>query len=505
MKKKVLLINPSLTEKTTWFNSPVSLLCLGSWLSHKGYEVRILDALNVKHTATLFQNIESELPGALCVGLSVMSAQVPSALEISRFVQQYDSHIPIIWGGVHPTLYPEQTARSGFVDFVVKGEGEITLCELLEAIAKNDFQPDSIPGLAFKTGNNDVMLTPERGFLDMNESPATDWDLVKALKPGSSLQDISQETENGLPILSSRGCPHRCTFCINSVTKLRYRYRRTDLVLDEIEGLIALGVDRIWFVDEVFFANRRRVRELLDGIEERHLNFRWFISARADYFRYDHLSSDDLSRLKKCGCAVVAIGAESGAQRILDMLKKDITVEDTLNAARRLSKAGIEAKFSFMIGLPNEKENDYKQTLQLIEQITKIDDSFTIMGPQIYRPYPGSQLYLECLRRGLREPGSVDEWVSSPYIHLEYSRRSYYHESLYPWVEYPGDLTNLVFYADLVGVRLRWKPMTKLVRLIGSIRCRKFYFRYPVAKKIFGLIRGGWLDRLLRPMSTGAS
>jgi radical SAM superfamily enzyme YgiQ (UPF0313 family) len=505
MKKRVLLINPKLTEETTTLNVPVSLLYLGSWLNHKGYEVRILDGLNVKQTPLLFQNIASELPGALCVGLSVMSAQVPNALEISRFIRRCNPHIPIIWGGVHPTLYPEQTARSESIDFVVRGEGEITLCELLEAIEKNNFQPNSIRGLAFKTGNNDVILTPGRGFLDMNELLATDWNLVKALKPGSSLQEISQATAYGLPILASKGCPNRCTFCINSVTKSRYRYRRTGLLLREIEILRAQGVDRVWFPDENFLANRRGVREFLDGVEERKLNFRWSTSARADHFRYNYLSSDDLSRLKKCGCETLRIGAESGSQRILDMLQKDITVEDTLNAARRLRKAGIKGGFSFMIGLPNEKEDDYKQTLQLIEEIMKIDDSFEIMGPQIYRPYPGSQLYLECLRQGLREPGSVDEWANSPYIHLEYSRRSYYQKSLYPWIEYPGDLTSLVFYAGLVGIHLRWKPITKLVRLIGLTRCRKFYFRYPVAKKIFGLIRSGWLDRLLRRMNTGGS
>jgi len=505
IKRKVLLINPEFPEKILWFNVPVSLVYLGSWLTNKGYEVRILDAINTKNKATLFQDIQSELPDTLCVGLSVMSAQVPNALEISRFIRRCDSHIPIIWGGAHPTLYPEQTAKSEFVDFVVRGEGELILSDLLEAIEKNDVMPNDIPGLAYKTDNKDVILTAEREFLDINESPVCDWNLVKGLRPDSSLQEISKLTEYGLPIVSSRGCPHRCTFCINSVTKLKYRCRRTDLVLCEIERIIALGVNRIWFVDEDFLANRKRVRALLDGIEEKQLSFKWFMNVRADYFRQDYLSSDDLSRLSKCGCEIVGIGAESGSQKILDMLKKDITPEDTLNAAIRLSKVGIKANFSFMIGLPDEKETDYKQTLQLIEKVMNTDDSFLIIGPQIYRPYPGSQLYLECLQRGLIEPDSLDEWANSPYIHLEYSRRSYYRKSLYPWVEYSGDLTNLVFYAALAGVRLNWKPMTKIMRLIGVERCRRFYFRYPLAKIIYGLWRGSWLEKLIRQKGVSTS
>jgi len=310
---------------------------------------------------------------------------------------------------------------------------------------------------------------------------------------------MSRLAEFGLPLLISKGCPHRCTFCINSILKTRYRHRRTDLVLNDIKRLIALGAERIWFVDEDFFANPKKIRELIDGIEEGRLNFRWYANVRADYFRPDYLGSAEfLLRVKRSGCEILGLGAESGSPGVLDILEKDITVEDTLNAARCLSRAGIRASFSFMIGLPGEGESDYKQTLQLIDEIIKIDYSFFILGPQIYRPYPGSQLYLECMRRGLKEPASIDEWASSPYIREEYPPKNYYDRSLYPWVEYPGDLSTLVFYALLSGVRPRWKPVTKLLRFIGSIRCRRYYFKYPVAKRIYGLLGGTRAEGFLR-------
>lgn len=499
MSKKVLLINPRFPEEITLFNLPVGLLCLGSWLIRNGYEVSILDALHFADMSVLFRRIASEMADALCVGLSVMSAQIPNALQISRFVRQYNSSIPIVWGGVHPTLYPEQTAKSEFVDFVVRGEGEITLSELLQAIEEGNLQPNDIKGLAFKTGNSNVTLTPEQEPLDINELPPMEWKLVESLKPGSSLKEISELAQYGLPILTSKGCPHRCTFCINSVLRERFRHRRTDLVVSDIKRVLTLRVERIWFVDEIFFANKRGVKELVDAIEKEGLHFRWFASVRPDYFRPGYLGSEEfLLRVKRSGCEVVGTGAESGSQRILDMLKKDITVEDTLNMARCLSKAGIKANFSFMIGLPAEEESDYKKTLQLIEEIVKIDYSFFILGPQIYRPYPGSQLYLECLKQGLKEPTTLEEWANSPYIHAEYSRQSYYEHSLYPWVKYPGDLTDLVFYATLSGVRPGWKPVTKLLRFIGHIRCRRYYFKYPVAKKIYGWLRGSKIENFMR-------
>jgi len=499
MSKKVLLINPRFPEEITLFNMPVSLLCLGSWLLRNGYEVSILDALHFKDMPPLFQRIESELSDVLCVGLSVMSAQIPNALQISKFVRQCNPSVPIIWGGVHPTLYPEQTAKSEFVDLAVKGEGEVTLCELLQAIEQGNLQPDNIKGLAFQTGDNDVTLTPDREPLDINELPPTEWKLVESLKPDSSLREISELAQYGLPLLTSKGCPHRCTFCINSIIREKFRCRRIDLVLNDIKRVLALGVERIWFVDEIFFANKKVVRELVDAIEKEGLNFKWFAAVRPDYFRPDYLGSEDfLLRVRRGGCEVVGTGAESGSQRILDMIKKDITVEDTLNMARCLSKAGIKANFSFMIGLPGEEESDYKQTLQLIKEIVKTNYSFYILGPQIYRPYPGSQLYLECLKQGLKEPSTIEEWANSPYIHAEYSRKSYYESSLYPWVKYPGDLTDLVFYATLSGVRPGWKPVTKLMRFIGRTRCRMYYFKFPIAKKIYGWLRGSKIENLMR-------
>ena len=124
MSKKVLLINPHIASLRTWrLNVPVGLLYLGSYLSHKGYNVYILDACNVEKKSELLERLKQELSDAMVVGLSVMTDQVANAIEISRYIRERNPSLPIIWGGVHPTLYPELTAKSEYVDFVVLGEG----------------------------------------------------------------------------------------------------------------------------------------------------------------------------------------------------------------------------------------------------------------------------------------------------------------------------------------------------------------------------------------------
>jgi len=488
MARKVLLINPTLPRKLFLLNIPAALLYLGSYLSSKGYDVLLLDGNNFKHEA-FFNLIRRELTGVIAVGLSVMTPQVPSALKISRYVRELDPSVPILWGGVHPTFYPKQTAESPYVDFVVRGEGEVTAFELLEAIVRGNRELKNVRGIAFRSKHSqDVVMTENRVLMNLDKLPAVEWELLKSVSPVRDIRRLSELTESGIYLQTTRGCPHRCAFCINAILKFKYRIRSRELVLKDMERLMDLGVNRISFVDEDFFANKRMVLELLDGMERRGLTPKWYANVRADYFRPDYLNTELLLRLKRCGCEMLGIGAESGSQRILDMLKKDITVEETLNAARSLNKAGIKAYFSFMTGLPGEDEDDFKQTVNMMLKISEIDKSclFLMYAQQVYRPYPGSELYYECVRRGMREPRSLDEWVNSTYLRDEVDSEHY------PWIEYPTnleDLEQIGFCCWLMGIQLRYRPLMKLVRKIGRVRCRRFFFRFPVEKKIYELLR----------------
>ena len=493
MSNKVLLINPRHPKRLVRLNIPLGLLYVGTYISQRGYEVNIIDVNNFDHTRQFFNKLEAELDSTLAVGLSVMTAQIPSAMEISRYVRQINPSIPIIWGGIHPTFYPEQVAGSDYADFAVKREGEITALELLTAI-KEDSDPGQVNGISFKSGQK-VITTEDRQPLDINQLPPLAWNLVEDIRSIGNLAEVAKRSGIGLPVLTSRGCPHRCKFCINPVLKLKYRCREADLVLKDIEGIINLGVDCISFFDEDLFANRRRLVEIIDGIEKRGLKFRWFAATRVDYFNDNRINMDLVARIKESGCQQLGFGAESGSQRILDYLKKDITIEDTLNAARMMNQVGIDATFSFMIGLPGEGADDIKQTLQLITRISGINNSFRILGPFIYRPYPGSELYLECLKSGMKEHATLEEWATSPYIGSEIRPGDY---QMFPWVQYPmEDLTRLIFYSWLSGLKLRYPPLTRLARTIGSLRCRRLFFKWPVERIAMRLLLGLRLDKLL--------
>ncbi len=493
MSKRVLLINPRLPEKMVRLNIPLGLLYVGTPLFRKGYEVNILDANNSPNNKQFFDKLRRELDGTLAIGLSVMTAQISSAIEISRYVRQVTPSIPIIWGGVHPTLYPEQVARSDYADFAVRGEGEITAIELLAAIERHN-DPREVKGISFRAGQQ-VITTDGREPIDVNQSPHSEWNLVEDIRVIGNFSEVAKRSGVGLPIMTSRGCPHRCAFCINPILKLKYRYRQTDLLINDIEDILNLGVSRISFFDEDLFANRRHLIEIIDEIEKRRLNFRWFGTARADYFRPKHINLELLKRIERSGCHQLGIGAESGSQRVLDSLKKDTTVEDTINAAKMLNRVGIDATFSFMIGLPGEEEDDIKQTLELITKITGMNNSFRILGPFIYRPYPGSELYFKCLSSGMEEPDTLEKWATSPYIGSEINPRDYH---MFSWVQYPmKDLTRLIFYAWMSGLRLRYSILTRIARMVGRWRCNRLYFNWPIELIALRFLRKLGVDRLL--------
>ncbi len=474
--KKVLLINPKFTEEVPIFNIPISLVYLGTWLKSRGCEVEILDGL---HWHTM-EHFAACLSGIDLVGITVMSTQVPNAMGWKRNLKEYlNLETPTVWGGIHPTLYPEQTINSWKMDYVVKGEGEYPLLDILEGKA--------------------VGTILDGKEVDINEYPKLDWEIVKQVCEGKSLREVSSLTEFGLPLLTSRGCPWKCTFCINSILDIKYRRRRVDLVLEDIKDALEQGIERIQFSDEDFFADKQRVFEICEGIRKNHLRFKWMAAARVSYFTDNYLGSKEiLKELKEGGLYFIGTGAESGSQRILDKIAKGIKPEDTLRMAKCLSEAKIDANFSFMIGLPEETIEDYRKTLGLIDSIIKIDKRFYTLGPQIYRPYPGSKLFEECVKYGLKIPQTLEGWSDSPYIHSEFASKPQFIKTYYPWIDYKGDLSTIVFYATLMGLRPRFMLVTNILRLIGRIRCKLFFFKFPMLKYLYGALRGSPIEKILR-------
>jgi anaerobic magnesium-protoporphyrin IX monomethyl ester cyclase len=352
----------------------------------------------------------------LFVGLSILTGPslVPS-LEASREIKKY-SAVPVVWGGVFPSMVPQDVLRSAFVDIVAIGEGEETVVELARHFAEKS--PGSaalknIRGIGYME-NGMVTITPARPIIPDLDLYAPAWDHVDIERYFFDYRTYYSEMGSRLPagktgtVMTSRGCPSRCGYCFNQfVYKRKYRAHSVRHAIAEIEWLKKdHQIVAVVFLDDNFFSDPKRALEIV-----RNLGLPWSASFRADYAA--RCGEDYIRKLRDCGCLELRIGAEAGSQRILDLMQKDITVEDIRRSAELCRKYGIRALFNFMIGMPGEIWPDMLKTFQLMDDLEKMGEGVVASGPLVYLPWPGTPLFDSAVEKGFHRPERLEEWAVS--------------------------------------------------------------------------------------------
>ena len=388
---------------------PLGLLSLATILNASGYSTKIID---MRLPRVDLHSIDKHIQKALAVGLSVMTMDVLMALRISQHLKERSPSLPVIWGGVHPTLFPRQVCKDALVDYAVIGEGEQSLVKLVERIESGKSAKD-MPGVAYESEGK-TSINHQTVLIDPNDLPPTNWELIDVSKylhrPNPKIRSGHIPT---LDLCSSRGCPHRCAFCINTIIPSCRVWRpwRAERVLEEIEIMVdEFGVEHIEFQDENFFVDLKRVKKICDLMKKRNIDVTWQAQIRADYFRRNNIRLI-IEMARETGLTMLGMGAESGSERVLHLLQKDITTEDTLAAARICGELGVVPYFAFMFGVPSETQEEIVQTLRLIGKIYDVNPQAIIRGLAFYRPYPGSKLYELSKENGLSEPIYLRGWT----------------------------------------------------------------------------------------------
>jgi len=490
----VVLINPAIStlrgkkEKTSLnVEPPLGLVCMGTYLKEHGFSIKVIDALVDDVEIDIRKNINN----ALFIGLSVMSSQIAHALEISQHIKGLDPNMLVVWGGMHPTLFPEQTLRDPVVDFIISKEGEETLLELARTLGRNNENNkfSEIMGLGYKKRGR-LKINSERPFLDLKKMPFLEWRLIDIEQYIKT--KIDGKIYNSMYIHSSRGCPSRCTFCVNTIlNRCIWRSMPAERVLDEIEHLLnEYKINNIWFREENFFANKKRVKEICNGIKKRGLDFTWLTTVRADYFNSNYLNDDFVKLLRDTGCIRLSIGSESGSQKILDYIKKDETPENNKQCARLCNKYGIKPVFSFMTGLPTETREDTIKTLKLIKSLKGLAPKCDIIGPQVFRPYPGSEMYDWCKKNGFKEPDNLKDWANPKVL----TETGFVSTKDLPWIKDP-DFTNLISMAIPYAFNMTVKDalfcgsiQKAALCLSAKTRSKLKFWGLPIEKHLFDIL-----------------
>lgn len=405
MKKDlVVLFFPRTEPNNVYKNLPSSLVKVGSQVKANGWRVKIIDSRFEEDYRRIMEDCLKE---AVCFGVSSMTGYpIYHSIRASKFAKEIDKNIPVIWGGWHSSILPDETLKNDFIDIVVRGQGEAAMAEVLEVLSKG-LPPEGIKGVSFKDKEGNIVHNPERPFQDVNEFSPIDFDLLD-IKRYLHPTHLGQRT---IFWNTSQGCPYNCGFCCTAgVYKRHWSSFKADRILNDVEVLVRkFGVDGILFSEDNFFTDENRVKAICEGLISRGLKIRWSTDARID--KIIKFPDEYFLLLKKSGCVKLYLGAESGDQDVLDLIDKRIKVEDTLRVADLLDRHKIIAEFFLIVGFPLNPERDLKKTMEMMRRIKERYPNHQAT-PFLYTPYPGTRLFDIAVEKGLSIPRRLEEWVN---------------------------------------------------------------------------------------------
>jgi len=380
---------------------PTALLSLAVHLDSR-YRVKIIDQ---RTDSQWKRHLQQELKkGPICVGFSSYTGeQINFALEATRYVKN-NSDVPVVWGGVHPTILPRQTLENRSIDFVVKGEGEETFPELVMALEKQK-NISGVRGVLYKR-NGTIKENAPRPPIDLNNLPELPYHLVDMRK-----YIVRFNNRRVLSFEASRGCVNRCAFCfIQNLGQQRlWRALTPERTIERIRDLKErFHVEGIEFQDYNFFVDLARSKRIMQLMLKEKLDVFWMACARINNVM--RMDRSYLRLIEKSGNTRFALGVESGSDRILRLIKKDITVKQVLAASKKLSRTKIPPFYSLMQGFPTETEAELRMTVGLALRLLRENSRAKISIIHCYRPLPGNELFDLCVNHGLKAPSSLEEW-----------------------------------------------------------------------------------------------
>jgi radical SAM superfamily enzyme YgiQ (UPF0313 family) len=366
---------------------PLGIAYIGAVSLRRGDEVRLVDQ-NVDDTA-----LEPLAAWPDVVGITANTSQVNGAWRAARALRDAGCVAPIVLGGVHASVLPDESLNAAPIDVIVRGEGEETwadLCAAVDAGGNRDEALEGIAGISFRNGNGATVHNADRlPIQDLDALPWPAYSLFK-LDQYTSLQptlDAAGKGVRSFSIMTSRGCPYRCSYCSQSVFKYRWRGRSPDSVAAEWHHLVReLGATEIGVLDDSFNIDRKRVAALCDLLVAQGLNHVPWIMING--IRANLADEETLRHMKAGGCKRTAFGVESGNQVILNGIDKRLDLDEVRAAFRAARRVGMETIGFFMIGLPGDTAETMDETIRLACELDPVVANFSMTTP-----FPGTALY----------------------------------------------------------------------------------------------------------------
>ena len=397
---KILLINPAI--KGSFYKTPcLGIAYVGASLKKAGHNVTLIDgSLSNIDTKGITRLVAELRPNY--VGVTGFTLQYPAVKDIFAAVKRLNQHIITVFGGQHASALTEYVMKDApAVDFSINGEGEVAFPTLIEALAVGDKDFKQIAGLAFRE-NGEVVVNPPSPLADL-DGLAYPWRVVNPLDYAKGMgHGFMAKRRPVAPVISSRGCPYKCTFCAGSlVLGRKLRLRDPARFVDEIEYLVnTYSVKEIHIVDDNFTFYKEHATQVCEEILKRGLDITWSLP---NGIRVDSVDYSLLKLMKEAGCYYLAFGIEFGSDRMLKITKKQLSLDMAKQTILQATKLGYITHGFFMMGHPQEKKEDILATITTAKKMSldRFSITFTV-------PLPGSEVFQYYLQKGYLNMGDVD-------------------------------------------------------------------------------------------------
>ncbi len=381
---------------------PLGLLYLESYLSNNiECNVKVIDCIAEDLSYTNIKDMINEQKPDF-VGISSFTPLMVDVVATSAIIKEASPSSKIIVGGAHATIYPKETLALPNIDYVVIGDGEETLCELIQAVSAG-FKLCKIKGLGYIDDGQNIIINTNRPFnKNLDTLPFPNRRKISFDKYTCAIGTESIMTT----ATSSRGCPYRCTFC--SGPEKTHRMRSAENILAEMKEIEAIGIKEVLFFDDLFNINKERVEKICNLFIEEKLSLKWSFRGRVQGF-------DDVlaKKLKLAGCERVQFGIESGNDEELKLIKKNITSDEIKMAVNICKNAGIVTTGSFMVGLPGDTRRKILERFKFAENIGLDYAQYAVLIP-----YPYTEIYREGLKNGFFKKDVWQEFAENPSVNF---------------------------------------------------------------------------------------
>ena len=399
MSRKVVFFFPSFASSEA--TAPLGILAVATPLLRAGYSVRLIDSTI---TPNFKKRVLEEVKDAICLCISLVTGpMIRETVEIARAVKEWNSELPVILGGWHPSLLPKQTLEADCVDIIVRGQGEDTLLELVQHLESRS-AIDLIPGIGFKR-NGKLLLTSERPLKPIVDLPPKAYHIADF--------DAYQRAcgRRWAMYISSLACPFNCAYCTNAgVYGRKWNALPPEQFVEETVDLCErYNLELLWVVDDNFLVDLDRARLIAEGLVRVNARFKWSIQATTNLTA--RLSLEDLKLLRRGGLHQICQGVDSGSPKILKLMNKTFQdFDDIYASAERCLRAGIRPSFNIIFAYPGEGQKELRQTVSFMMDVCRRYRGAEFWT-NIFTPYPGSPVMQRAEELGIQVPSSLEGWA----------------------------------------------------------------------------------------------